>query len=277
MDDGITFQCDDKTVFPIQTPALRKWQSHREHRSRKQKFQHSDRKKLIEYRSIEAIVAEDCTKISISATSPIQYREEPHPVPPLLVGMWASTNSKKRQVSIRPQHLDYVTARFKQYGYSLKRRHRNIYIISPNIEKGLLARYTPMPTTIPQDYFAGTPEQRIDVLRGFVLARGTCYSPCKDRFFINCKWKTIPRQIQILCESLGIRTELRINEKAVSPWSIVFKTRIPLLPDQTFKPGVIAYERRYIKSVEEIEPRLCAHIETDADSFAIGEGYIQCR
>ena len=277
LNDGLAVVCDEQAVFPVETKMLRNWVAIREHKDKKGKYhwKKTKRRELVEYRPLRDIVVAD--KLSIPTTKPIHFREEPHPVPPFVVGLWFSSRSKRGTVTIHDEHLEYVTARLKQYGYALKRAGRNYYKITPSVSQGLLARYTPMPTTTPEHYFVGTPEQRLDLLRGYVLARSHVYNLDKDTFTIRAVAYTLPRQIQILCESLGMRTVLQETDSAKANWMLTFRTRLKVVPNQKLGMFISRHERRSITSVEEIEPRLCAHIKTEAASFAVGEGYIQCR
>jgi hypothetical protein len=113
------------------------------------------------------------------------------------------------------------------------------------------------------------------LLRGIIYSKPRQYNPKTDTFRVTNKNYAALQQVQAVVESLGHRTTLREDEGNKN-FSLVFKSKLKLVSNQTSTPLKIIYGRRKIKTIEEIPAQLCVHIETTApdNTLVVGEGFI---
>jgi hypothetical protein len=126
--------------------------------------------------------------------------------------------------------------------------------------------------------FGDDTEQRVELLRGLLMAKPGQYKQERDVFLMkSTNWNEI-RTLQSLVESIGCKTTLNEREFFKS-YFLEFKCRRQLLSFQTSPPVKVHSSRRFIKEINKISGRMCVHIETEGQdgTFLVGEGFIACR
>jgi hypothetical protein len=148
-------------------------------------------------------------------------------------------------------------------------------VVSPTIESQLVPN---IPTKITQNYLLASPEQRLELLSGIVLSKGSQYNPKTDWFRVTSKHFPTISRIQMLAESLGIKTAIENNEK-LENYTISFKTKHKLLENQQSPALKVHHARRFITKISKIPAQMCVHVETSAqdNTILVGEGFIPCR
>ncbi len=222
----------------------------------------------------------NCKIYSIPTTKPIELPHQTLPVPPFVFGFWFINRKPSKFFTTTPSTQEEVERQLKDFGYKVKIRKTiqngwRQFTISPTIESQLAPN---IPTKIPANYLLADKEQRIELLRGILFAKPRQYSPHRDRFRFSSTHYGTALAIQGLVESLGGKTNLAFTEKN-STYTLTFKIRLKLVPNQVSRPIKIHQARRYIEKITKIQPQTCVHIETDGpdNSYLVGEGFISCR
>jgi hypothetical protein len=120
-------------------------------------------------------------------------------------------------------------------------------------------------------------EQRIELLSGIICAKNRQYDKKSDKFrFSSANYDTV-RRVQLLAESLGAKTSLT-HDETKGYYTIWFKIRVKIHPEQDSPPPKIHYGRRYVSKISSIPAQLCVHIKTDGEdnTILVGEGFIPC-
>jgi hypothetical protein len=149
------------------------------------------------------------------------------------------------------------------------------YEVRPHIGISFLtdAKHVSIPTKIPQEYFFGSPEQRIEFLRGFFAYQLKSYNKVRDIIEFESRDLHMVRKIQAMVESLGIKTRTEFA-KEHKLHRVYFRTNIQIHPKQELKINAIQFKRRFVTGIEKVEGVPCVHIEAEAP-FLIGtEGFI---
>jgi hypothetical protein len=217
---------------------------------------------------------------SVPTTHPLELPHQTLPVPPFIFGFWFFNRKPKGYFSAPAKYHDEVIARFKDYGYKVKlgrkrQGGRVEFTVSPTIESQLVPN---IPNKVTNNYLLASPEQRLELLQGILLAKTGQYNEKDDRFrFASQNYPTALR-VQSLVESLGSKTRIELDETN-NTYYLFFKTRLKLVNNQQSPPVKVHLGRRYIKNITKIEPQLCVHIETTAkdSTILVGEGFIPCR
>ena len=215
--------------------------------------------------------------LSIPTAKPLQLPHQLLDIPPFVFGYWFVNRKTPGKLTFTNNNDDYLTQRFKDAGYSVRKtwrmaRSQFYFHIKPTIESQLAPH---IPHKIPNNYLLADAEQRIELLSGIINGRSNTYNPKIDRFCFSSKSYTIISQIQGLVESLGNKTNVQYKES--SGWyTLTFKTRIKLVENQTSPPLKVNYGRRYIHSIEPLPSQQCVYIETTGpdNSIVVGEGFI---
>ena len=207
---------------------------------------------------------------STEVIDPVNFYSEDHPVPPFIVGLWSAYRNKYDTFTIPPQFLDYVKRKIKECNWTPVHRKGNIITIRPSIRPAFLTKYATIPTTIPMDYYFGSIEQRLELLRGMICRKPRCYNEKTGKFNIKCPDAKALARLQGLCESLGIKT--LATEKTSGEKYLVFHTNHQIHHNQVIKKTSRKRKYRYIKEIVEIKPKPCVHIETEKP-FAVGQVY----
>lgn len=217
---------------------------------------------------------------SVPTTRPLELPHQTLPVPPFLFGFWFFNRRPKGCFNAPAKYYDEVIAKFKDYGYKVKLGRmrqcgRREFTVSPTIESQLVPN---IPNRITNNYLLASPEQRLELLQGIMVAKAGQYNEKDDRFrFSSPHYPTILR-FQSLVESLGSKTRIELDETN-NTYYIFFKTRLQLVSNQQSPPVKVHLGRRYIKNITKIEPQMCVHIETTSQdsTILVGEGFIPCR
>lgn len=217
---------------------------------------------------------------SVPTTRPLELPHQTLPVPPFVFGFWFFNRRPKGQFNAPAKYYDEILAKLKDYGYKVipgKKRQggRREFTVSPSIESQLAPN---IPNKIPNNYLLASPEQRLELLQGILVAKVGQYNEKDDRFrFSSPHYPTILR-IQSLVESLGSKTRVELDETN-NTYYIFFKTRLQLVNNQSSPPVKVHLGRRYIKNISSIPAQMCVHIETTSQdsTILVGEGFIPCR
>lgn len=209
---------------------------------------------------------------SIPTTKPIQYRHEDFPVPPFIIGYWYAGQTRKSRIRCKPDNIKAMQEKLKDYGYTSKPSRNTWLNLVPDITKQLKLHYLILPRTIPIEYFFGSVEQRLELLRGIMLTRATPYDVSTDVFTYKTRRRGFAVLLRGLLESLGITNSMKFNKVSLT-YEVRFRTSFDLLVERNKKRGVSRFGRRFVRKIEEIESRHCVHIEADG-TFLAGEGYV---
>jgi hypothetical protein len=217
---------------------------------------------------------------SVPSTKPLQTPHQDLPVPPYVFGFWFF-NRKSQQKLAAPAGLhDEVAVKLKDYGYIPKpgpKRSdgRQEFTLFPTVEAHLAPN---IPNRVPNNYLLASVEQRIELLRGILVAKSRQYNPENDTFRIASRNLPTLLRIQMLVESLGSRTRIK-DDETLHLYTLFFKSHIPLVSNQVSTPVKVHHARRYAMKITPAPAQLCVHIETSGDdnTILVGEGFIPCR
>ena len=217
---------------------------------------------------------------SVPTTRPLELPHQTLPVPPFIFGFWFFNRKSNGQLCAPPKYHDEIVARFKDHGYKVKlgrkrSGNRVEFTVFPTIESQLAPN---IPNKITNNYLLASPEQRMELLQGILVAKSAQYNEKEDRFRFSSKNFPTVLRIQALVESLGSKTRIELDE-TYNSYIIFFKTRLQLVSNQQSPPVKVHLGRRYIKSITKIEPQMCVHVETTSKdgTILVGEGFIPCR
>lgn len=216
-------------------------------------------------------------EFSIPTTKPLKFPAQTPGIPPFVFGFWFFNRKAHKTFSIHESVKDFVVQKFKDSGYILEfstyvRGGYHKFFEKPNIEFQLAPN---IPTKIPTNYLLASESERVELLSGIINAKPRQYNKKTDWFRITTGDFPTIQQIQGLAESLGLRTKVFHNE-ILSNYTIQFKSKHRLVPNQVSKPLKVHYARRYIKEITKIQPQMVIHIETTGkdNSILVGEGFI---
>jgi hypothetical protein len=217
---------------------------------------------------------------SVPTTRPLELPHQTLPVPPFIFGFWFFNRKSKGHLNAPAKYHDEVIAKFKDYGYKVKlgrkrQGGRQEFTVTPTIESQLAPN---IPNKVTNNYLLASPEQRLELLQGILIAKAGQYNERDDRFRFSSPHLPTVLRIQSLVESLGSKTRVELDETN-NTYYLFFKTRLKLVNNQQSPPVKVHLGRRYIKNITKIEPQLCVHIETTAkdSTILVGEGFIPCR
>jgi hypothetical protein len=217
---------------------------------------------------------------SVPTTRPLELPHQTLPVPPFVFGLWFFNRKSKGQFSVQGIYHDDVVQKLKDYGYKVMLGKklaggRREFTITPSIESQLAPN---IPNKITNNYLLASPEQRLELLQGIMVAKPLQYNQKIDRFRFSSQNLPTVLRIQSLVESLGSKTTIEHSETN-NTYRLFFKTRLQLVSNQQSPPVKVHLGRRYIKKITKIEPQMCVHIETTSkdSTILVGEGFIPCR
>ena len=214
---------------------------------------------------------------SVPTTKAIALPHKDYPVPPFLFGFWFFARRSTKTLAPARGYSEYVTEKFRDHGYKVK-EHRLLptgereISIFPTIESQLIPN---VPNQLTQNYLLGSPEQRIELLSGILCAKNRQYSEKTDTFrFTSHHFGTV-KLIQGLVESIGCRSKL-IHDEYLKNYTISFKSRTQLVPNQVSPPVKVHQARRYVTNIAPIPAQSCIYFETDGtdNTILVGEGFI---
>jgi len=217
---------------------------------------------------------------SVPTSGPINFPHQDLPVPPFIFGFWLYNKKSNKNLQFPRGMQEEITQIFRDYGYRIKvgrKAHtgERLFTTIPTIESQLIPF---VPTKIPYNYLFSSTEQRLELLRGIILAKSRQYSPSTDWFRVTSVNYGIITQIQNLVESLGCRTKIT-HKPQLNNYTIFFKSRHKLVPNQISPPVKVHQARRYVNKISSIPAQSCIHIETENkdSTILVGEGFIPCR
>jgi hypothetical protein len=214
---------------------------------------------------------------SVPTAKAIALPHKDYPVPPFIFGFWFFSRRSTKKLAPARGYSEYVTEKFKDYGYKVTEHgvlttgEREISV-SPTVESQLIPN---VPKQLTQNYLLGSPEQRIELLSGILCAKNRQYSEKTDTFrFTSHHFGTV-KLIQGLVESIGCKSKLTEDEY-LKNYTITFKSRTKLVPNQVSPPVKVHQARRYVTNVAPIPPQSCVYIETNGadNTILVGEGFI---
>jgi len=236
------------------------------------KYQRSSVDYLLEHGLRDSI--DQRRAFSVPTTKPIAFPTIDYPVPPFVVGLWYMTKRRDNLQKMFPENFRAVERKLRSVGYLPLTKKLQVprYEIRPPLKYAFLVKYPTVPTTIPDDYFIGNPDQRLELLRGILWGKPDCYIKAKNSYNFRTKDYRFIRKLQGLCESLGVRTRLQFRQ-SYRIYQLTFKTNLPIMPGMVETQEIGTTQRRYIKNIVEEPVARCVHI-TAEEPFVVGEGYI---
>lgn len=217
---------------------------------------------------------------SVPTTRPLELPHQTLPVPPFVFGFWFFNRKLSGKLSAPEKYQEEIFTRLKDHGYKVRlgrkrQGGRQEFTITPTIESQLAPN---IPNRIPNNYLLASPEQRLELLQGIMASRTSQYSEKDDKFrFLSPHLPTVLR-IQALVESLGSKTKMYLDE-GNNVYNLFFKSRLQLVSNQQSPPVKVHLGRRYIRTLTDLPPQMCVHIETTSQdgTILVGEGFIPCR
>ena len=222
----------------------------------------------------------DRSNYSVPTAQPLQLPYQDLPVPPFVFGFWFFNRKAHHVFNAPAGRHDEVAIKLKDYGYKVKTGRKRPggrieFTTTPTVESQLVPN---IPNKITQNYLLASPEQRLELLAGIVVSKGSQYNPKTDWFRITSRHLPTITRIQMLAESLGIKTTVESSEK-LENFSVLFRTKHKLLENQRSPDVKVHHARRFITKITKIPAQVCVHIETTAqdNTILVGEGFIPCR
>lgn len=217
--------------------------------------------------------------ISVPTTNPLALPYQDLPVPPFVFGFWFFARRSTGRMAAAKGTTEFVVQRFKDHGYKvvmgpLINTGEREFSVKPTVESQLMPG---IPKIIPNNYLFSSPEQRQDLLSGIVCSKNRRYNKRKDCFRFSSRQYDTVRRVQLLAETLGGRSSVQSDPHRKN-FTVFFKIRAPIYPEQVSPRIKVHHGRRYITNVTPIETQLCVHIETTGEdnTILVGEGFIPC-
>lgn len=283
MSDGTGVIGDKRMTFPTETLLQRNKHADRRRREKEGRIRKKSFTPKSNPRSVESLLevglryhADNRRSFSVPTVQPVAYSTIDYPVPPFVVGLWFATKRAKNRYAYNPSMFRDIEKKLRSLGYLPLPTKKHLKYprmeIRPEIKYAFLTKYPSIPTTIPDEYFIGNSDQRLELLRGIVWGFGYVYKKATNKYRYSSVDQRFCRKLQGLCESLGIRTMLHAKDR-YGQYALTFRTDLPIMPSMPDKTWVGTRERRMIASIEEQPAQPCVHIEVDG-SYVVGEGYI---
>ena len=217
---------------------------------------------------------------SVPTTRPLELPHQTLPVPPFIFGFWFFNRKPGGRFSAPTKYHDEILARFKDYGYKVNLGKkltggRREFTVTPSIESQLAPN---IPNKVTNNYLLASPEQRLELLQGIMVAKSSQYNEREDKFRFSAQHLPTILRIQLLAESLGSKTRIESAE-TINSYRLFFKSRLQLVSNQVSPPIKVHLGRRYITKITPIAPQLCVYVETTSkdSTILVGEGFIPCR
>lgn len=217
--------------------------------------------------------------LSVPTGNPLQLPHKDLPVPPFLFGFWFFARRSTGTMAPARNTSELVHQKFQDHGYKVTTRAQiptgeMDFTCEPRIGRQLIPN---IPSKIPNNYLLASEEQRWDLLSGIVCAKNRQYNKTRDCFRVTSTNYDTVRRVQLLAETLGCRTKSQYDP-AVSNYTVWFKSKVKIHPDQIAQKLKVHYGRRYISKISTIPNQMCVHLETDGEDGTIlaGEGFIPC-
>lgn len=210
---------------------------------------------------------------TVETVSPLNYGFEDHAVPPFVAGFWYARTNDKNRFNPPEELQHYIRNNLQKSKQFLVAEKKNHWEIRPAIETVLAQDYANPTKEFPYKYLYGTPEQRLEFLQGYFSLRSSTYKTQTGKFRIKARRRNLYtlKMIQLLCESLGIKTLLQSGGALF--YQLEFKTKLPLLPIQKQVGRKSGEAYRQITKVEPCPTRPCVHLETEKP-IAVSDSFI---
>jgi len=224
----------------------------------------------------------------------VQYPKKDLDIDPYLLGLWLGDGDRYGRIETADievlSNYDYrlieSSVNHESYfGKSKSNSYRVIGLTTALTKLGLV--YNPgkklkaqgkgfYKKRIPREYLEASVEQRLDLLQGLMDADGCCNKDGRCEFVQCDDRKDLVDDVQELIHSLGIKTaryrkeSWRYNVRYQDKHSIQFYTTLPVFKLnrklQNLKVKLIKSNKRFIKSIELIEPKPMRCITVDSPS-----------
>ena len=125
---------------------------------------------------------------------------------------------------------------------------------------------------LPIEYCFGSIEQRLELLQGFLALRPNSFNKKRKAFEVHSEDLRFLIQIQGICESLGMKTQIFCFDSTFSH-KLRFKTDFALTPWQELNVNSKNATRRMIVDVKTTKKMECVHIQT-SQPFVVGQGFL---
>jgi hypothetical protein len=278
LSDYLSVSGDKHLGFMLETPKYRKrlWEYIGRFKFRRP-LTHKPLQELLE----ESLTDRRGRKVfSIPTTKPLKLPHQTLPVPPFVFGFWFFNRRAKQKLCPPGMYHEAATEKLKDYGYKIKigRKRpggRHELTITPSIESQLAPN---IPSVVTNNYLLADEDQRIALLSGILMAKSNQYHVKSDTFRVTSQHFATILRIQLLVESLGSKTTIK-HDEFLQNYTLFFKSRIPLVPNQVSPPVKVHHSRRYVTKITPAPAQLCVHIETSGkdNTILVGEGFIPCR
>jgi len=266
--DGVAVRGDRHMSFELQDKTWRdrrgSWAKNRGKKGARKSMRRPLKKKSVHELSRESLAREDGRReYSLPVTSPVKYSWVDLPVPPYVVGVFLATLSPTGRHWLREKHdIKRMRARSREHGYSIvTRKHKNgdtLMEFRPPLATSFSVYGEGAPDSVPFSYMSASPEQREQLLDGFLDG----YGSKKDLVeIVEHSWGRI-RKLQGLVESLGYRSRLLKHETRGYFTLEFYKNRE--------KPSNLY---RFLSKINKITPKQCAHVLTERP-FLVEEGFL---
>lgn len=283
LDDGIVIRGDKNLTLPVED---RKYRinlcefTNRKNRLVKTKRRAQLRRKTVVEMQEAGLYGKGKTcSFSIPTTEPIEHRVAAFVVPPFVAGVWFTRMRRTNTIWLLKSELKEFERQMRLNRFTIHKLKtdgdRTRFEVRPHIGISFLAdpRHVTIPNKIPSEYFFGSPEQRIEFLRGVFQFRKGGYKREHNRLQFESRDIPMAKKIQAMAESLGIKTRT-VYLKTIKTCRLYFQTNIEIHPEQKKSTSIIQYRRRFVSDIEKVEGVPCVHIEAEAP-FLIGtEGFV---
>lgn len=252
------------------------------------------------YRKAEVVDTETLFKykadkkiITIPVAKPIQLVEADLPIDPYLLGCWIGDGTRGRSEICISEKKDKIVAAFEESGFKMSlqdnRNSCNHYYIADGFRAKLLSLNIGNDKIIPEQYFMGSINQRLELLRGLMDTDGN-WNIKRNQVQINLINDKLADQLVRLVASLGMRV-YRTKQKGTGFGKSFVKDMVTFTPNEfnVFKlndfnadknaaniGGTGFSKRRAIRSIEKCEqvPTCCIEVDSEDAMFLAGNDFI---
>lgn len=266
--DGVAVRGDRHMSFELQDKTWRDrratWAKNRGKKGARKSMKRPLKKKSAHELSREALAREDGRReYSLPIASPVKYSWVDLPAPPYVVGVFLATLTPTGRHWLREKHdIKQMRARFREHGHTIVlRKHKNgdmLMEFRPSLATSFSVYGEGPPDSIPLSYLSASPEQREQLLEGFLDGHGSKKELIQ---VIEHSWGRI-RKLQGLIESLGYLSKLSKHQ-----------TRGYFTLDFYKNKQKSSNLYRFLSKINKITPKQCAHVLTERP-FLVEEGFL---
>ena len=218
----------------------------------------------------------------IHFTKPLDLPHKEFKMDPYLLGVWLGDgDTKGTRIT---SHIDDVTEyeSFINFKYKIAdKRHPNVIRLTPDISQSLLKELGIYGNKhIPSEYFLGSYDQRLELLRGLMDSDGSVHTKGSPEFYQ--KKESLVDEVRTLLSTLGIKSRKRFKLiNGIRYWTVKFTTkeRVFNLKRKYEKQTCFGHQknsRLYIKSITKVDsvPVRCLQVDNDDHMFLCGNTLI---